>query len=544
MKTCTLDIETNLSHNGIWCVVTKVEGEDPILHRDVSTLPSPDEYIYVAHYGMGFDFPTLARLWDWAVPLDNQVDTILLSKMYDTNVPGGHSLKNLAEVYVKTQLKTEFAKERFDEGYSEEMGAYCIQDVVVLERLYQELASRMMLWDGDAIRMEHTVRALTNEQQRNGFKLDVGRTNALYTELHSRRNTLTNLLQRSFPPIVHQRWSEKTGKRLADRVEEFNPGSRTQIARRLEGLGVRWTKKTEKGNLVVDETTLSKHKAIPEAAMCLEYLTMGKKASMVEGWLKHVGDDGRVHGSVDTLGAVTARMTHSKPNVAQADSDHDTRSCWTVEDGNRLVGVDASGLELRMLAHYMNDPDYSDLILTGDIHTYNQKAAGLETRDQAKTFIYAFLYGAGDAKIGSIIGKGGAAGKAMKERFLSNTPALAALREKVTRIASQGSVPGLDGRRIRVRHEHAALNTLLQSAGAIVMKRALVIGYETLTLTDIWHLLVAQVHDEIQSETKANTAEAVGQAYIEGIVKAGEYYDMRIPLAGEAKIGKTWAETH
>jgi len=245
--------------------------------------------------------------------------------------------------------------------------------------------------------------------------------------------------------------------------------------------------------------------------------------------------------------------------MAQVAKGEDTRGVWTAEDGNVLVGVDASGLELRMLAHYMNDPDYIEEVLYGDIHWTNTLALGLvpagtvrdshnaeheAARDKAKTFIYAFLYGAGDAKIGSIVGGGSAAGKRLKEQFLDNTPALLELREKIGRMAKQGHIPALDGRRLRIRHPHAALNTLLQGGGAIVMKRCLCYGSQHLDDLNVWYMTVAQVHDEIQTETRRRYAEAVGNAYINGLRKAGEHYDMRIPLDGEAMIGKTWAETH
>lgn len=551
-----IDIETNLAHDTIWCAVTmNLDGSDTWVHTSPSTLPSPDEFSYIAHNGVTFDFPKLAELWDFVVPEDNQIDTILLSKLYDTNIPGGHSLANLAKCAGGKELKDDFPLEAFDWGYTEEMASYCKQDCKALGVVYSWLERKMrsMGYSDDCIRLEHTVRRLTNIQQRNGFKLDIERASALYTNLYSKQRDIEEQLQKVFPPIVTERYSEKqidkaTGKpkRLKDDVEVFNVGSRQQIARRLEGLGVKWSKRTEKGAVKVDEKTLAPlAKKWPEAGMCLDYLTHGKTASMVDSWLKHTDEDtGRIYGKVDTLGAVTGRMTHSTPNLAQVKKGGETRSCFTVEDGNVLVGVDASGLELRMLAHYMQDEDYIDLVLNGDIHSYNQKAAGLETRDQAKTFIYAFLYGAGDAKIGSIIGGGKAAGKRLKEEFLANTPALKQLREKIGRMSKQGHLPGLDGRRIRVRSEHAALNTLLQGAGAIIMKRALVIGDADLEERRIWHKLVAQVHDELQTETKRRYGQTVGDAYVKGIVEAGEYYDMRIPLAGESMIGNSWADTH
>ena len=181
-------------------------------------------------------------------------------------------------------------------------------------------------------------------------------------------------------------------------------------------------------------------------------------------------DDGRVRGYVNSNGAITGRMTHSDPNMAQVPSvaspyGKECRALWGVSnsDTHKLVGTDASGLELRCLAHYMNDTNFTEEVLTGDVHTANQRAAGLKTRDQAKTFIYAFLYGAGDVKIGNIVGGDAVDGRRLKDKFLKNTPALARLREAVGRASTRGFLYGLDRRRIAVRSEHSALNTLLQS---------------------------------------------------------------------------------
>ena len=206
-------------------------------------------------------------------------------------------------------------------------------------------------------------------------------------------------------------------------------------------------------------------------------------------------------------------MTHSKPNCAQVpatrfDKDGnvlwgfeggygaDCRDLWVVPNGYKLVGVDASGLELRMLAHYMNDDKYTNEILTGDIHSANQKSAGLMTRDQAKTFIYAFLYGAGDVKIGQVAGGGAPRGRLLKKNFLDNTPALKQLRTNVRRKAKKGWVRGLDNRKLHIRSEHSALNTVLQSAGAIVMKKALILLDEYAKRYNIDYKFVLNVHDE------------------------------------------------
>jgi DNA polymerase I-like protein with 3'-5' exonuclease and polymerase domains len=221
------------------------------------------------------------------------------------------------------------------------------------------------------------------------------------------------------------------------------------------------------------------------------------------------------------------------------------RELWTVEKGMKLVGIDASGLELRMLAHYMKDEAYTNEVVSGDVHTANQKAAGLETRNQAKTFIYAFLYGAGDSKIGKITGGGAKEGQELKLRFLRNTPKLEELRQTIKRLLlNKQTLPGLDGRRLHVRSEHSALNTLLQGAGAIVMKKALVILDQKLRDAGIKYKFVANVHDEWQIEVEASRAEEAGKLGVESIKEAGEAFSMRCPLTGEYRVGDNWKDTH
>jgi DNA polymerase I-like protein with 3'-5' exonuclease and polymerase domains len=221
------------------------------------------------------------------------------------------------------------------------------------------------------------------------------------------------------------------------------------------------------------------------------------------------------------------------------------RSCWIVEEGNKLVGIDASGLELRMLAHYMKDKNYVRTILEGDIHSANQRAAGLQTRDEAKTFIYAFLYGAGDSKIGSIAGGGSVLGKKLKTNFLDNIPSLKKLKLTVEAIVTKNnSVPSLDGRRIRIRKAYSSLNFLLQGSGASLMKQALLNGVDSLRAVGIPFKIVANVHDELQVETPEAFAKAVGIHFRNAIRKAGEDFDLRCPMDGEYKIGDNWSETH
>ena len=305
---------------------------------------------------------------------------------------------------------------------------------------------------------------------------------------------------------------------------------------------------------MVDEGILSKLH-YPEAKMIAEYLMLQKRVAQIESWMEAVGSDGRVHGKVITNGAVTGRMTHQSPNMAQIPNHGsvygaECRACWTVEPGRVLIGCDASGLELRMLAHYMKDQDYVKTVVEGsskdgtDVHTKNQKAAGLQTRDQAKTFIYAFLYGAGPAKIGAIVGGSAKDGQRLIDSFLEATPALKKLRYTISQYAGKGFVPGLDGRKIWVRSEHAALNSLLQGAGAIVMKKALALLDDKIKKNKWNARFVANVHDEWQIEAAEAHADEVGRAARQSIIEAGEHYKLRCPLDGEYKIGRNWAETH
>jgi DNA polymerase I len=451
----------------------------------------------------------------------------------------------------------------FDEPVTPLLHHYCARDTLVTAQLYKHLEKEMQNdFSEKSKELEHQVAIIIAEQERNGFKLDERAASQLLCELKTKLEAHTTSLQSIFPPKVESnRVHKTTGKALADIIEPFNPGSRKQIAERLIEKGWKPKKHTEKGSVIVDETTLEGIN-IPEAKAIAEYLMLQKRIAQIESWIEAIEPDGRVHGRVITNGAVTGRMTHHSPNMAQIPNSGaiygpECRNLWTVEKGNSLVGIDASGLELRMLAHYMNDDEYTHQVVSGDIHTTNQKAAGLETRNQAKTFIYAFLYGAGSAKIGSISGGGAKEGQHLIDRFLRNTPKLKRLREKVSRIyAEKGWLPGLDGRKLLVRSEHSSLNTLLQGAGAIVMKQALVLLKRDLTRQKVWHEFKANVHDEFQIECREADAERVGQLGQQAISKVVEVLEilddsppnpkkrLRCPLDGEYKIGTTWKHTH
>ena len=533
-----------------------------------------DATLIAAHNGISFDFPILNKLWKTKIGLKKAYDTLVVSRLLEPTREQGHSLDAWGKTLGVAKLdykatwqwmmnrREEYDGECFDRPIESLLEFYCCRDVSVLSTLFHDLSRRIESsgFSMDSVLLEHSVAAIIKKQETNGFKLDVVHATCLLSELKGKMSAINDRMQELYPPYEVERISEKTGKVLKPEVVVFNPASRQQIAEKLIGLGWKPKKFTEpttnypQGQAIVDESVLMSLK-YPIAQLIAEYMMLGKRIAQIESWLEVVGKDGRVHGRVITNGAVTGRMTHMKPNMAQIPNSGspygpECRQCWTVEEGNVLVGCDASGLELRMLAHYMKDDAYVKTVTEGsskdgtDVHTVNQKAASLQTRDQAKTFIYAFLYGAGPAKIGSIVGGNSAAGQKLIDAFLKGTPALKRLRDKVSVYASKGYVPGLDGRKIWVRSEHAALNSLLQGAGAIVMKKALCILNDTIVKNQWDAKFVANVHDEFQIECKADIADLVGQAGKQAIIDAGLAYNLRCPLDGEYKVGNNWKETH
>lgn len=512
-------------------------------------------------------------------------------------------------------LKGEF-KGPWD-AFTPEMDEYADQDPVVTAALFDRIDAKN--YSQECLDLENAVAQIIFLQEEHGFLFDRAKAEELEIALQLRKAELEDALRSTFKPwFVPKRYkgahvvlTPKTDNRKQGytkgcpltKVEEvvFNPGSRDHIADRMIKLfGWSPVEFTETGKPKVDETTLAGIDA-PEAQLLVEYLTVEKRLGQLaagdQAWLKKVRSDGRIHGTVNTNGAVTGRMTHANPNVAQVPAvkvgkdgkpllgyaggwGFESRSCFTVPPGYLLVGCDAEGLELRMLGHYMARYDggaYADAVVNGkkedgtDVHTVNQRVVGLNSRNSAKTFIYAYLYGAGNFKLGTIVlddmdpekrskfyarypageqrDKATARlGLKARKRIEDGLPALGKLQQLVKTKAKRGFLKGLDGRLLHVRSQHSALNTLLQGGGAIVMKKALVLCFRAF-IERGWQFgrefaFVANVHDEFQKEVQEQHAETAGQIAAWSIQRAGEEYLLKCPLAGAYQIGHSWADSH
>ena len=568
------DIETDdLDATKIWCIVAKEldgksyrftpdEIEDGIkLLQDADTL--------IGHNIIGFDLPVLGNLYNFKYK-GKIIDTLVMSRLYNPVRENGHSLKTWGyRLGIPKQEQPEF------ESYTPAMLNYCEQDVILNEAVYKYLLDEGTGFSKQSFDLEQKTASIIREQEKTGFYFDSKQAMTLLAELNQNKADVEDEVQKTFKPkwvedkmvLPYTNKNGELSKRgLTDdeyenilisgnrepfmrrKLVDFNLGSRKQIGEYLIDFGWQPEKFTPTGQPIVDEGTLKKITHIKEAKLIADYLLYQKRIAQVSSWIDELKDD-RVHGRVIPNGTITGRMTHRNPNMAQVPNlgspyGKECRACWTVPEGYKLVGIDASGLELRMLAHYMNDANYIEEVVNGDIHSTNQELAGLKTRDQAKTFIYALVYGAGDFKIGKIINGDIKKGKALRERFFRNLPALKKLKDRVQQASNRGFLKGIDGRKIYVRSQHASLNTLLQGCGAIVMKQAMVNLHELIKLNTVDAQFVANIHDEWQLQVKESQADYIGRLGVESIEKVTEQFNMRCDLTGQYKIGGNWSETH
>ena len=537
--------------------------------------------LLVGHNLINFDFRALKKVYTSLTkkPKCTICDTLIMSRVLwpelepvdeqkfshiEPKYKGKHSLGAWgARLNVsKTDFPVAEGENKWDK-WTPEMQKYCENDTLVSVELYNYLKSQDL--DPRCYDLEHTFAMLMTLQEDYGFPFDEKTAYALVNPLKTRHSEIDEQLQR-----------------LIDKVTTFNPASRKQTADRLQDHypEIRFNK-TEKGNVRVDDDVLEiLGKKYPEASLLAEYQLLNKRLGQIsegkEAWLKHSQKykDSRIHGSVITNNCVSGRCSHRSPNLANVPRvghqyGAECRALFYAPPGWLLIGADASGLELRALGAqlaYFDDGEYAKLVSTDDfdIHTHNAKLFGIfdgkgeinkKTRELAKTMIYAVLYGAGAQKLGSILDislsehKRKELGYETINTFYKNLPAIKKLKDKVDeRVTQRGYLTGIDGRHLQIRSRHSALNQLLQSTGAVTVKKATCILYKDLYEAGLrWachFAFVAHIHDEIQALVKPQFEELYKNLAIDSFRKAGEYYNLKCPLTGEAKEGKNWMETH
>lgn len=580
-------------------------------------------YNIVFHNGIRFDIPCLKKLacdrfsFD---PRDCVLDTLVLARLIYANIKdtdiglmkagrlpkklyGSHSLK--AYGYRMGELKGTYGEQEDAwDKFTPEMYEYNKQDVVVTLKLFNKLMSKG--YPLKAIQLEHDIAWVMAKQERNGFVFDKDAAVKLYADLSAKRQEIYDDLVSEVGSWtvykgdkVYKRDNAKKGIKAGvpyPQYEEvtFNPNSRAHIAKVLMDRGWIPEEMTPTGAPKVDEDTLQSAMDIPMTQKILDFLLINKRiAQLAEGdnaWLKMMTEDSdgyyRIHGSVNPNGAVTGRATHSYPNVAQVPAGRspygmECRSLFTVPEGWYQAGIDASGLELRCFGSFLYPYDkgsYIKEILDGDIHTHNQKMAGLPTRDQAKTMIYCMLYGGGDGKLGEVINGTAKDGKALKERFFKSVPAYKKLCSSIEKALVESSewvgsvnkvkwrkrvhpdnhnldithhILGLDRRLVYVRSPHSALNTILQSAGALICKKWVCLVEENMRKAGYKHgwdgdfAMMAWVHDEVQVACRTQEiAEDCVRIAQESMRQTQEFFKFNCQLDTEGSVGKNWFNCH
>lgn len=532
----------------------------------------------IGHNIIGYDLPVLRKIYGWQPRESTQItDTLVLSRLFEPDRSGGHSLAAWGE-------RLSFPKGDHSDWstLSVEMVHYCEQDTAVTLQLYKKLKADIkgQRW-GESIQLEHQVAAIMSEQEINGVLFNTTLAKETIEQLANEVDSIDQQLKPLLPlscdvagtlvrPYIAtgdlSARAARTRDRSVNEMEFVGPffnvvystvdlNSVHQVKKWLGSIGWKPTEFTPTGGGKLTEDSFSSLEDSNLGTLLAKRVQCKHRIGQISGWLEVVRPDGRISAQANTIGTPTARMRHRQvvnvPSVG-AFMGEEMRSMFCAPEGFDFVGHDASGLELRMLAHYMNDPEYTEVLLNGDIHSHNQELAGLHTRAAAKTFIYAFIYGAGDAKLGDIVEGGELEGAALRARFLRENPKLNQLITKAKRAARErGYLLGLDGRRIWLRRdergrvlEHKALNTLLQCAGAVVMKKSMTFLDQWAKQEGLVYKKVIDMHDEGQAEVWCPHSSRYAELAVNSVVEAGKHFELNVPLAAEAKIGKNWAETH
>ena len=585
MPSVIFDIETDSleSSTRIWCIVTRDADTGTILTstslasgHEASLKVLREAACIIGQNIIGFDLPILQQLLAF-IPTKKILDTLTLSRLiypdlrnddwkrvgFNKELIGSHSLKAWGQRL--GLLKDTYGENADWSAWTQEMQDYCEVDTKVTLALYQHLLAQGPA--PKAVELELGVARICQRIERAGWHFDRPGADRLTAQLLIKRVDLKEQLVKVFPAkMIQMKTKVKTAV--------FNPGSRMDIARGLNELyGWQAEEVTPSGQPKIDEAVLSKL-PYPEAKLLCEYLLIVKRLGQIgegeEAWVK-LSRNGVIHGRINTNGAVTGRATHSKPNMAQVPASRspygkECRSLFGPRPNWVLVGADASGLELRCLSHFLHAYDdglYCKAVLEGDIHWTNAIAFGVvpagtkrdkhnadleEKRNIAKTLIYAMIYGAGDLKLGMTVGGGVKEGKRLRSSFEKKVGAYKVLKDCVSAASKRGYLIGLDGRHLPIRSEHAALNTLLQSAGAVIMKQALLHFVQNMSWANLeWgkdYAVIGWIHDEFQIECRRGLEDHIGINAVGSIKSAGETLGFRCALDGEFRTGATWAETH
>lgn len=432
----------------------------------------------------------------------------------------------------------------------------------------------------DWVNLEHRVAQILTDQEIHGWSFDESAAQQLAQTLYSELDSLSRILRDRHPYVAGSVFNPKRPNSTQGyyvgaesiRLKDFNPTSRDHIAWIMSELvtiadetkpftaanlkpvyGWTPTHFTDKGKPVIDEVVL-KEIGTPIALQFFRCLELTKQLGMlsegINAWLKLVRNE-RIHHHC-SVATNTHRCAHRKPNLAQVPSEPEFRKLFRATPGMCMVGADLSGIELRMLGHYLaryDDGRYGHVLLNGDIHQENADKIGI-SRKLVKTVTYAFLYGAGDLKIGLSYDpllapdKAKKKGKEIRKAYMDAIPGLEKLVDATKRTANRGYIKAIDGRQIAVDSGHKALNYLLQSSAGVIAKRWMVLAHDSMQLANIKANQLAFVHDELQFETQEQYVNDLKFTLLWAAQSAGEYYNLRVPIAAEAKSGTNWSEVH
>lgn len=577
------DIETDgLNPSKVHCLVLQKDGKEiSFIGRDIPKgIDLLADNLIVGHNVIKYDLPVLKRLYSYDHSPDLVHDTLCLSRLIYPDIANSVDYKLLASDRIERSTvgrhslkawgqrlnfhKGDFAEINTFDTFTPAMLEYCIQDVKLTSLLYSKLLEKG--FSKESIELEHEVANILKLQEDKGFGFDELKAQQLHATLLGRTHDLKLSLENRFPDwqvdlgefvpkVNNKKLGYKKGVAIRkSKTMKFNPSSRQHISNRLMELR-NWKPKkfSETGLPIVDEETLD-HLDYPEAKELNEYLLIEKRLGMLSdgknAWLKVV-NKGRIHSNYIT-NITTGRMSCRSPNLQQVPSINspygkECRELFIPSKGYVMVGADASGIEARSLGHYIYNytggKEYVDLILNGDIHTYNQKNLGLKSRALAKTILYAVLYGASARRVHEILDCSMSEANKVLEKFYRVLPFLQEIKEDIIgKLEAFGYIKGIDKRILTIRSQHSALNALNQSCAAIIMKKALTILWDKLKDKDAF--VVANIHDEFQIEAKPEISDEVGKIAVDSIVQAGEHFNLRVPLGAEYRVGKSWAETH